>query len=70
MRNGARVQVQGIGTYKLELHGECTLLLHDVLYATKVWQNLLSVVKCLNLGFNFNFHVTGCDFYLRTVLWL
>ena len=66
MGNGTSVQVQGIGTYKLELHGGRTLLLQDVLYASEVWQNLLSVVKCLKLGFNFNFHSTSCDFYLRT----
>ena len=66
MGNGANVQVQDIITYKLELCRGCTLLLHDVLYTTKVWQNLLSVIKCLKLNFNFNFHSTGCDFYLWT----
>ena len=62
MGNRARVQVQGIDTYKLELHEGCILLLHDVLYALEVRQNLLSVIKCLKLGFNFNFYSTGCDF--------
>ncbi|XP_075661774.1 uncharacterized protein LOC142631486 [Castanea sativa] len=31
VENGASVKVLGIGTYKLELRGGCTLLLHDVL---------------------------------------
>ena len=66
MGNGANVQVQGIGTYKLELRGGRTLLLYDVLYALEVRQNFLSVVCFLKLGFNFNFHSTGCDFYLGT----
>ena len=41
-------------------------MLHDVLYALEVRQNLLLVVKCLKLGVNFNFHCTGCDIYLGT----
>ena len=34
--NGASMEVLGIGTYKLELHGGRTLLLHDVLYAPEI----------------------------------
>ena len=34
--NGARVEVLGIGTYKLDLRGGCTILLHDVLYALEI----------------------------------
>ena len=34
--NGASVEVLGIGTYKLELCGGRTLLLHDVLYAPEI----------------------------------
>ena len=64
MENGVNMQVQGIGTYNMELRGVRTLLLHDVFYAPKVQQNLLSVVKCLKLSFNFNFYSTSCDFYL------
>ena len=51
--NGASVEVLGIGTYRLELHGGRTLLLHDVLYAPEIWRNLLSVVTLLRLGFRF-----------------
>lgn len=54
----------GIGTYKLELHGSRTLLLHDIFYALEVRQNLLSVVCLLKLDFTFNFCNTGCDIYL------
>ena len=53
--NGASVEVLGIGTYKLELRGGRTLLLHDVLYAPEIWRNLLSVVTLLRLGFRFIF---------------
>jgi hypothetical protein len=34
--NGASVEVLGIGTYKLDLRGGRTLLLHDVLYAPEI----------------------------------
>ena len=53
--NGASMEVLGIGTYKLELRGGRTLLLHDVLYAPEIRRNLLSVVTLLRLGFWFIF---------------
>ena len=53
--NGASVEVLGIGTYKLELRGHCTLLLHDVLYAPEIRRNLLSVVTLLRLVLQFIF---------------
>ena len=53
--NGASVEVLGIGTYKLELRGGRTLLLHDVLYVPGIWRNLLFVVTLLRLGFRFIF---------------
>ena len=53
--NGASVEVLGIGTYKLELHGGRTLLLYDVLYAPEIRRNLLFVVSLLRLGFRFIF---------------
>ena len=37
-------------------------ILHDALYGPEVQKNLLSVVKCLQLGFNFNFHSTSLFF--------
>ena len=63
MGNGASLQVLGIGTYKLELHGGCTLLRHDVLYVQKFGKTCYQLLK---LGFHFNFYSTGCDFYLGT----
>ena len=55
VRNGASVEVLGIGTYKLELQGGRTLLLHDILYAPEIQRNLISVVTLLRLGFRFIF---------------
>uniref|UniRef100_A0A2N9IJL4 CCHC-type domain-containing protein n=1 Tax=Fagus sylvatica TaxID=28930 RepID=A0A2N9IJL4_FAGSY len=53
--NGASVEVLGIGTYKLDLRGGRTLLLHDVLYAPEIRRNLLSLLVLLRLGFQFVF---------------
>uniref|UniRef100_A0A2N9HS45 Integrase catalytic domain-containing protein n=1 Tax=Fagus sylvatica TaxID=28930 RepID=A0A2N9HS45_FAGSY len=49
MGNESRVEVLGIGTYKLQLRHGRTLLLHDVLYAPRMRQNLLSVNVLLEL---------------------
>ena len=49
--NGASVEVLGIGTYKLDLRGGRTLLLHDVLYAPEIRRNLLYLLNLLRLGF-------------------
>jgi hypothetical protein len=53
--NEASVEVLGIGTYKLDLRGGRTLLLHDVLYAPEIRRNLLSLFVLLRLGFRFVF---------------
>ena len=53
--NEASVEVLGIGTYKLELRGGRTLLLHDVFYTPEIRRNLLSIVTLLRLGFWFFF---------------
>jgi hypothetical protein len=55
VRNGASVEVLGIGTYKLDLRGGHTLLLHDVLYASEIRRNLLSLLVLLRLGSRFVF---------------
>jgi hypothetical protein len=55
VRNEASVEVLGIGTYKLDLRGGRTLLLHDVLYAPEIRRNLLSLLVLLRLGFRFVF---------------
>ena len=49
--NGASVEVLGIGTYKLDLQGGHTPLLHDVLYAPEIQRNLLSLLVLLRFGF-------------------
>ena len=64
MGNESRVEVLGIGTYKLQLHHGRTLLLHDVLYAPGMRQNLLSVNVLLELGFSFGFHGHSVDIFL------
>ena len=64
MRNESRVEVFGIGTYKLQLRRGLTLLLHDVLYVPEMRQNLLSVNVLLELGFSFGFHGCTVDFFL------
>ena len=65
--NKASVEVLGIGTYKLELQGGRTLLLHDVLYAPKIRMNLLSVVTLLRLDFRFIFENNYVLLHLGTV---
>ena len=62
--NESRMEVLGIGTYKLQLRCGCTLLLHDVLYAPGMRQNLLSVNVLLELGFSFGFHGRSVDIFL------
>ena len=64
MGNKSRVEVLGIGTYKLQLRHGRTLLLHDVLYAPGMRQNLLSVNILLELGFSFSFHGRSVDIFL------
>ena len=61
--NESRVEVLGIRTYKLQLHHGRTLLLHDVLYAPGMRQNLLSVNVLLELGFSFGFHGHFVDIF-------
>ena len=64
MGNKSRVEVLGIGTYKLQLcHGR-TLLLHDVLYVPEMRQDLLSINVLLELGFSFGFHGRSVDIVL------
>lgn len=57
VRNGESVQMLGIGTYKLNLRGGCTLLLHDVLYAPEVRWNLLSIVALMRFGVHLFFRI-------------
>jgi len=53
IKNGDRVDVLGMSTYKLALCGGLAPLIHDVLYAPDVRRNLFSVTALLRLGFLF-----------------
>ena len=44
----------------------CTLFLHDILYASDIRQNLVSMLVLLGLGFNLNFHDSVMKLYLGT----
>lgn len=61
--NGDTVQVIGIGTYKLDLRGGRTLLLHDVLYAPDVRRNLLSGTALLKINYRFILEDLGVKIY-------
>ena len=55
MGNNTSVDVLGIGTCKLLMWQGRALYLHDVLYASEVRQNLVSVVVLVKLGFKIVF---------------
>ena len=61
--NNSKVEVKGIGTCKIDLHGGRTLILQDVLYAPDIRRNIVSVVKLLNLGYKWIFHDNCVDLY-------
>ena len=64
--NNEKVEVLGIGTCKLVLRGGIVFLLHDVLYAPKIRQNLVFVLLLIKNGFCLNFHDIGVDLFLKT----
>ena len=66
MGNDSSVDVLGIGTYKLELRGGRTLLLHDVLFILNIQWNLLSFIAMLGLGFRLAFEGSKVDIFLKT----
>ena len=66
IENGNRVDVLGMCTYKLDLHGGRALLIHDVLYAPNVRRNLLSVTALLRLGFHLSFENNGIQILMGT----
>ena len=55
MGNNTSVDVHGIGTCKLLMRKGRTLYLHDVLYASEVHRNLVSVVILVKFGFKIVF---------------
>ena len=73
MGNNTSTNVLRIGTFKLLMWKDLTLYLHDVLFASKVRRNLVSVVVLVKLGFKIVFEqdyvkvlldniVYGCGF--------
>ena len=68
--NNFKVEVKGIRTCELELRRGGTLFLHDVLYASDIRRNLVSMLILLGLGFNLNFHDSIMELYLgNNILW-
>ena len=68
MGKSSRVEVKGIDTCKLTLHGGRILLLHDVLYALEIQRNLISVHVLLELGYYLTFHGVCLEIFLNSVL--
>jgi hypothetical protein len=48
MRNGSYEEALGVGSYQLHLRIGRTLLLHDILYVSRILYNLLFVLHCCN----------------------
>jgi len=67
--NGSEEDVLGVGTYKVRLHGENTLLLHDALYAPGVQVCLLSLVSLMKFGFSFNSSTNGFNIMYGGNVW-
>ena len=66
MGNNLRVEIRSIGTCQLLMRGGCTLFLHDVLFASEIRRNLVSVLVLVRFGFNVNFHNNDVDLSLGT----
>lgn len=64
--NNESIEVQGIETCKLKLHGEWVLLLHDVLYIQDIWWNLIWIISLLILNFSVNFYNNFIDILYDT----
>lgn len=69
VRNGASVEVLGLGTYKLNLRDGGTIFLHNVIYAPEIRRNLLFVVTLLKLSFQIVFENIYVSFYLDHVFY-
>lgn len=65
--NNTMVKVKEVGTCKLNMHVDRALILHDVLYAPEIWQNLVFVLVILRLGYSLNFHANGVNIYCGTI---
>ena len=53
----------------MPIHTIFVVCLGQIFRCKTVFNQQLSLVKYLKLGFNFNFHSIGCDFYLGTHLY-
>ena len=58
MWNNSWVEVKGVGTCQLGMRGGWTLILHDVLFAPDIQQNLVSVIVLMQFGYALNFYGT------------
>ena len=61
--------MKGIGTCKLALCGGRSVLLHDILYAPRIRQNLVSVSVLLGLGYILNFYGISIDIYYGSIFY-
>ena len=69
MGNNTLADMLGIGTYKLLMRKGCTLYLHDVLYASEVHQNLVSIVVLVKLGFKIVFEQDCVKVLLENIVY-
>ena len=67
MGNNTRVEIKGIGTYKLCMCGGQILYLYDVLFAPKIRQNLIFVYVLLSYGFAMYFHDMMVELFLNSI---
>ena len=68
-RNNAKVEIKGLATCKLSLRGGRDLILHDVLLAPQIRQNIIFVLFLLNFGFSLNFHDNLVKLYSGTTFY-
>ena len=67
--NNVKLEVKGIDTCKVDLSGDCYLILHHVLYTPEIRRNLLYVSVLLNSGFDSLFSRNGVRITLDNVLY-
>ena len=66
--NNTRVEVKGVGTCKLVLDNDRTLLLHDVLFEPDIRRNIISVAVLMGLGYLWRFYDSVVDLYFNNSL--
>jgi len=66
--NNTRVEVKGVGTCKLCMHGGQSSYLHDVLFALDIPPNLVSeLLLLLSCEFVMYFHDTNVELFLNSI---